>query len=71
MGSLEITMSIKCGECISHSNYSLKRNDMEDMLELADTINNHHMGYFKATQSYSDVIHIECTQCGHKDKLGI
>ncbi|MGR5954312.1 hypothetical protein ACT7DP_30610 [Bacillus paranthracis] len=71
MSSLEITMSIKCGECITISNYSLKRDNMDNALQLSDTINEHHMGRFEAKQTYPDAIHITCTQCGHEDELYI
>ncbi|MDS7057192.1 hypothetical protein NXG04_07820 [Klebsiella pneumoniae] len=71
MGALEITMTIKCGDCITHSNYSLKRDVMDDILLLADTINNHHMGYFEARQTHPDEIYITCTQCGHEDELSL
>ncbi|PFT50786.1 MULTISPECIES: hypothetical protein [Bacillus cereus group] len=69
MGSLEITMTIKCGECITHSNFSLRRYGIEDTLMLIETINRHHLGYFKAKKTNHNEINIECTQCGHVDEL--
>lgn len=71
MGALEIEMTIKCGECITHCSFSLKRDNLDNVLKIADTINSHHIGYFKASQSYPDAIHIECTQCGHEDELSL
>lgn len=71
MGSLEITMTIKCGECITHDNYSFRRNQLEDILELSETINNAGFGKFVARQHHSDEITIKCLDCGHEDKIGI
>jgi len=70
-GALEITMTIKCGMCITHSNFSMKRDKIDDILLFADTINRHHMGYFEAKQTHPDEISIKCTKCGHVDQMSL
>lgn len=68
-GALDITMTIKCGMCITYSNFTLKRHKFADILLFAETINRHHMGYFEAKPTSPSGISITCTQCGHVDKL--
>lgn len=70
-GALDITMTIKCGMCITYSNFTLKRDKIADTLLFADTINRHHMGYFEAKPTSQNEISITCTKCGHLDKLSL
>ncbi|UUV46610.1 hypothetical protein [Bacillus phage vB_BanS-Thrax3] len=70
-GALDITMTIKCGMCITHSNFALKRDKIADIMLFAETINRHHMGYFEAKPANPNEISIACTRCGHVDKLSL